>query len=240
MKTFNDVVILFTVFAFIGWIIESVFVSILEKKIVNTGFLHGFFCPIYGFGGILIIIAFEYIMSIFSNIYLGNFAGIIASILLVTILEYITGYMLEKVFHCKWWDYSNDFANLHGYICLKNSLIWGTLAILLVKVEYPFVIGMINYLTVSVKFYISTIILAYFIFDTSFSVIETLNLRKVILKYANIPINIYKEMIIRYKRFFHAFPHLLKLNAGIINRDVRSILNERIKKVKDDIKSIYQ
>lgn len=238
MNAFSDVVIFFTIYAFAGWALECIFVSFYEKKLVNSGFLHGCFCPVYGFGGILIIITFKWIGSVFTGYYTGIIVGTAFSILIVTILEYITGYLLEKIFHCKWWDYSSEFANIHGYICLKNSLFWGLLAVVLVVAANPLITRMVYHFSEQTRFIVSNVLLAYFILDTIISVIETLQLRNAIVKYAVIPIHTYKEIVIRYKRFFLAFPHLLKLNAGIINRDVRSILNERIKWARDNIKKI--
>lgn len=236
MYMFADLIIFFTIYAFAGWALECIFVSFYEKKLVNRGFLHGCFCPVYGFGGLLIIAAFKWITTIFTGYFTGIIIGTAFSILTVTVLEYITGYLLEKIFHCKWWDYSNEFANIHGYICLKNSLIWGLLAVVLVLVANPLLERLVYHFTEQVRLIAGSMFLTYFITDTMMSVIETLQLRNAIVKHAVIPIQKYKEVVIRYKRFFVAFPHLLKLNAGVINRDVRSILNERIKWAKDNIK----
>ena len=107
---------------------ETIFASINERKLINRGFLTGFFCPIYGFGAILIVQSSKWVTVVFEDYSTSLFISILFSILLVTALEYITGFALEKVFNCKWWDYSDNAMNLKGYICLKYSLLWGILA----------------------------------------------------------------------------------------------------------------
>ena len=134
-----ELFLLFIIYSFLGWVLETVHASVRDKKFVNRGFLAGCFCPIYGFGAVLTVLIFDWI-----NIYIKNYTtymvvSVIATILVVTLLEYITGYLLEKIFHSKWWDYSNDFANIHGYICLGYSLLWGILAFILIRVINPMI-----------------------------------------------------------------------------------------------------
>jgi uncharacterized membrane protein len=97
------------------------------------------------------------------------------------------------------------------------------------------------------KIIISSLLIIHFLFDTLKSIAGMLDLRKAIVNYSDLSVNKYKEIIIKYKRFFLAFPRLLFLNAGILNRDVRgilneriSILNDRINKIKVEIKSRFQ
>ena len=90
------------------------------------------------------------------------------------------------------------------------------------------------------RVYFSIALLIYFLADTIKLVMDIVDLRRVIIKYSNFSVNKYYEKIIKYKRIFLVFPRLLILNAGIINRDVRSVLNGRINKIKDEIKSRFQ
>ena len=219
---------------------ETIFASINERKFINRGFLTGFFCPIYGFGAILIVLSSKWVTVVFENYFISIMISVLFSVILVTVLEYITGFALEKVFNCKWWDYSNNAVNLKGYICLQYSLLWGLLAFLLVQVAHPAISKLVFSIPVSTKGYIATALLLYFMADTSKSVFGALDLREVILHYSNFTVNKYYRKIIQYKRFFLAFPRLLILNAGIINRDVRSILNDRIDKIKVELQSRFQ
>ena len=237
MNGFSDYVLYFFIYSFLGWLLESIYASINERKFINRGFLAGFFCPIYGYSAILIIQISSWINIIFENYLVALIFNILFSIVLVTLLEFVTGLVLEKIFRCKWWDYSKNAFNLKGYICLKNSLLWGILAFILIQVVHPFILRLVYPIPASAKDYIAAVMLLYLFADTLRSIYKALNLRNAILNYSNYPDNKYFELIMRNKKLFFAFPHLLLLNAGVINRDVRSILNGRIKKIKEGLKS---
>ena len=239
MAGFNDLLLLFTIYSFMGWSMETVFASISERKIVNRGFLTGFFFPVYGFGAILILQSSKWVSEVIESPFTALVVNILLAVILVTSLEYITGFLLERIFDCKWWDYSDNALNLHGYICLRYSLLWGILTFLLVQFIHPAVSRVVFSIPATVRGYLAAFLLLYFLTDTTKSVIDALDLRKVILNYPNISVNRYYEKIIRYKRFFLAFPRLLILNAGIINRDIRSILNDRMDKIKVELKSRF-
>jgi uncharacterized membrane protein len=127
MANFNELLLFFAIYSFLGWVMETVFVSIKDRKLVNRGFLNGFFCPIYGFGAVLILQSSKWVLNAFENPFTALMINVLLAVVLVTVLEYITGFILERIFNCKWWDYSNVALNLHGYICLKFSLLWGAL-----------------------------------------------------------------------------------------------------------------
>lgn len=236
---FKDLILFFTLYSCIGWMMESIFASINERKVINRGFLAGFFCPIYGFSAVLIIGIAKWFGDNFENTHTALAANIVAAIILVTVLEYVTGFLLERIFECKWWDYSDNAFNIHGYICVKYSLLWGLLAFLLVEVVHPVITEAVYSIPDTVRSYFAVFLLLYFLADTVKSVEETLDLRKVILDASNISANKYYEKIIQYKRFFLAFPRLLILNAGMVNRDIRSILNDRMDKIKVELKSRF-
>jgi len=239
VDSFSNLLLFFTIYSFFGWLLETVSASINERKFINRGFLAGFFCPIYGFGAVLIVQSSRWVNTAFENYFTALVISVLFSVILVTALEYITGYILEKIFNCKWWDYSNNATNLHGYICLKYSILWGILAFLLLHVVHPVISKIVFSIPASTKDYIATFLLLYFLADTVKSVIDALHLRDAILYYPSFSIKYY-EKIIQYKRFFLAFPCLQILNRGIINLDVRSILNERINKIKIELKSRHQ
>jgi uncharacterized membrane protein len=237
---FIDMIIYFAIYSFLGWMIETIFASIIERKFINRGFLIGPFCPIYGFGAVMIILCSKWANGIFETGFTFYLIGIFISVTLATILEYITGAALEKFFNCKWWDYSDNALNLHGYICLKYSLLWGLLAFLMLQVIHPEILKIYIYIPIHAKIYFSIALIIYFFADMIKSVMDIIDLRKVILKYSDFTGNKYYDKIIEYKRIFLAFPRLMILNAGIVNRDVRSVLNGRINKIKDEIKSRFK
>ena len=100
MKTIETWFLWLMIYSIIGWVYESTICSIGHRKLINRGFLNGPYCPIYGCG-VVIVVA---ILTPLKENLLILFAG---SFLLTSVLEYITGYILEKVFHNKWWDYSD-------------------------------------------------------------------------------------------------------------------------------------
>lgn len=239
MAYLSELIIWFAFYSFAGWILETSYVSRREGKFVNRGFLNGFFVPIYGFGAILIIRSSSLISDFFNNQIEFLSLNILISIVLVTLLEFVTGYMLEKIFHSKWWDYSDRKGNIKGYICLEFSIIWGFLAFVLIKIFHPEVNSLVNGLSAEIGNLIATIMVIYFIADTVISVKDALDLRYIVLNHSKIPLNKYREKIVKYKRLFGAFPRLLILNAGIINRDVKTIITERVEKFKIQFKSRF-
>lgn len=239
MVTLMDLLLFFTIYSFLGWTLETIFASIRAKKIINRGFLTGFVCPIYGFSAMLIIQSSKSVANVFENQFALLIVNIFFSIIIVTILEYITGLFLERIFHHKWWNYSDNAFNFKGYICLNYSLIWGVLAFMLIHLVHPIISAEVTTIPISVKGYLGVIFFIYLLADIIKSVIKTLDLRKSILDYSNISINKHHEKIIKYERLFIAFPRLLLLNADTINHDIRRILNDRMDKIKIKLKNRF-
>lgn len=112
----------FVVYSFLGWCGEVAVAAVNRRRFVNRGFINGPLCPIYGISAV----SFAVFLPELKGNYLFCF---LAGLILASVNEYFTGYYLEKIFQRKWWDYSDQRFNLGGYICLKNSLIWGLCAI---------------------------------------------------------------------------------------------------------------
>lgn len=127
--TLGQWLLFFYVYCFFGWIFESGFVSIRKKKFVNRGFMHGPFLPLYGSGAILALLV---TIPVRGNYVLMYLFGAIAA----TVLEYITGVVMEAVFKVRYWDYSNQKFNFQGHICLSSTIAWGFLVIFLVEVVH--------------------------------------------------------------------------------------------------------
>lgn len=126
------VLLYFFVYGFLGWCGEVAFAAIKQRKFVNRGFLNGPICPIYGIGIVSVVAVLEPLMDNSVMLYLG-------SAVLVTTLEWITGFLLEKLFHHKWWDYSNMPLNLNGYVCVPFSLVWGAACVVIVRYIHPLI-----------------------------------------------------------------------------------------------------
>ena len=108
----------FYIYGVLGWCVEVAYAAVKQGKFINRGFLNGPICPIYGVGVVLVIYCLGEVRGNLLVLYA-------ASIALVTVIEGITGFVMDKMFHHKWWDYSNQPLNIGGYVCLVFSLIWG-------------------------------------------------------------------------------------------------------------------
>lgn len=133
----------FFVYGFLGWCTEVAFAAWKEHRFVNRGFLNGPICPVYGIGVTLVV---HFLSPYRSNLIILY----ITSTILVTELEWLTGFILERVFHNKWWDYSNMPLNLNGYVCLLFSLIWGVACVLIVDFIHPVIHKLLLYIPVIV------------------------------------------------------------------------------------------
>ncbi|QIB68655.1 hypothetical protein Ami103574_04665 [Aminipila butyrica] len=125
-----EILCYFIIYSFLGWCTEVAYAAVNSGKFINRGFLNGPVCPIYGFGVLLVISCLTPLMDNKILLFLG-------AVLLTSTLEWLTGFTLEKVFHGKWWDYSQVPFNLNGYICLKFSIIWGLACLLIVDLIHP-------------------------------------------------------------------------------------------------------
>lgn len=133
MYSFQQICIFFMVYAVIGWCVEVIYATTKHGTFVNRGFLNGPLCPIYGVGALIVILILTPISSNILILYAG-------SVLLASALEFLTGFVLEKIFNRKWWDYSHEPFNLMGYICLRFSLLWGAACVFIMKVIQPLVL----------------------------------------------------------------------------------------------------
>ena len=133
----------FFVYGFLGWCTEVAFAAWKEHRFVNRGSLNGPICPVYGIGVTLVV---HFLSPYRSNLIILY----ITSTILVTALEWLTGFILERVFHNKWWDYSNMPLNLNGYVCLLFSLIWGVACVLIVDFIHPVIHKLLLYIPVIV------------------------------------------------------------------------------------------
>ena len=145
--TYYQICSYFIIYAFLGWCLEVVYQAVKRGKIINRGFLCGPVCPVYGFG-VLAVFALtksnilEKVGFSQSALTEGNdFKSILmvyaAGVLLATVVELVAGWLLDVLFHARWWDYSKEPFNFRGYICLRFSLIWGAAILLVVRVLQP-------------------------------------------------------------------------------------------------------
>lgn len=171
------------IYSFFGWILESVLKTIYQKKFVNSGFLNGPICPIYGFGAIIM----ELCLSFLKDKPLILF---ITAFFLLSLWEYIVGYLIEKIFKTKYWDYSNLRFNIQGRVCLKNSIYWGLLGLIFVKWVHPFIESIVKLIPINTLFYIDIIIGVVILIDTIITIIQITNIDVAIQKLNDLSENI--------------------------------------------------
>ena len=234
--------LIFFIYSVLGWIIESAYVSINGKKIVNRGFLIGPYCPIYGIGSLIIIL--------YLNQYRDNFITVfILCIAVCTILEYFTSYIMEKIFKARWWDYSDRKFNLNGRVCGENAILFGLGGLVIVYLVHPIVNVLLKNIDKSILTIIAIVFLIIFIIDVilSFNMVKKLkdslgemNIRKdstqelknLMFDTINNNINSKKfSLNLLQKRIIKAFP----------NFDIVKFINSNKKGIKRFIrKNIYK
>ncbi len=164
------------IYSFIGWLWESCYVSVCERRLVNRGFITGPLCTIYGWGAVSIYLVLKPLTGKWILLY---FAGVA----LTTSLEYITAVVMEGLFHTSWWDYTEKKLNYKGRICLESSLFWGVATLLLFSVLQPFVDKIVAlYSFEKGKIYVSIILIFYSI-DYVFAVIAAMDVSKQLQKW---------------------------------------------------------
>ncbi len=227
--TFIKIYICFFIYSIIGWIWESFLCSSVElKKLVNRGFFLGPYCPIYGLGATLSYLLLRDIGS-------ATLIFILASIVSCTI-EYIVGYILEKMFKDRWWNYDNYPFQLHGRVCLYGLVIFGLANVVIVKFSTPFLMFSLSVIKDSIL-----IGLAISISLVSFvDLIITISARKKLNKrLSNIHERLEEKADIYFENLTNssAFSNEYLLERGKILRNKAININEKLKTTEDNIKS---
>ena len=142
---------IFIIYAFLGWCSEVSFAAVNKGKFVNRGFFNGPVCPIYGVGMLIVVLCLWNLRDRPLLLFLG-------SALLTTALEFVTGFVLERFFHDKWWDYSDMPFNIKGYVCLKFTILWGLAASFIIGAIHRFIYMLIE----KTPFVLGAILLAVF------------------------------------------------------------------------------
>lgn len=161
----------FYLYAFLGWCGEVAFAAVKERRFVNRGFLNSPICPIYGFGVVAVILCLQFFGDHILALYLG-------SVIVTSALEWATGFLLEKLFHTRWWDYSNLPLNIGGYICLPFSLLWGAVCVLIVKLIQPLFERLVDLMPSLLGWILLCVFTACFIADLCVTISTILKLNK--------------------------------------------------------------
>ena len=242
LKQFEIYFMLFFIYSVLGWLMEVANNFVVEKKFVNRGFLIGPYCPIYGYGVIL--------MTLLLRKYQDDIvATFIFSILICGILEYFTSYFLEKIFHARWWDYSKRKFNINGRICVNNLLIFGILGCLIMYISNPFFINLLNKIPNIVLTILTFFILACYLADNFISGKIIFNIKEISndIKRDNTEEisekvkKLIKSKLTLHKRVFKAYPNLKnKINIDeLIEKGKKKIQNmkDKVNEIKEKRKN---
>ena len=167
--------LLFLIYSFLGWCMEVCCSLVERKKFINRGFLLGPYCPIYGCGAILI----TFLLKNFTSTPVLLF---LMAILLCGILEYLTSFLMEKIFHLRWWDYSKKKFNIHGRVCLDTIIPFGILGMMIMYMSNPFLLDKLNHIPnqmLTIVFYSLFVI---FVIDNMISLATILGIRNTTTK----------------------------------------------------------
>ena len=240
--------ILFFIYAVLGYIIEVIYVSITEKRFaINRGFLVGPYLPIFAVGALSLVMLLQKYKEDLVVLF-------IMSVVICSVIEFFTSYLMEKMFHLRWWDYSQNRFNLDGRICLFNSTAFGVAGVLGVRYLNPFFSGMIDKMSNTTTIVIGLILIFILFVDTIISNIAIFKLKidtsLFIRKDATTKV---REEVMKsldkyrffHRRLFNAFPNILefepfkvitesfnKYRYKIIKRDFKL----KLKELKKDLK----
>ena len=161
-KEISQYFLLFVIYSFIGWVFEIIIFAVMEQKLVNRGLYIGPYCPIYGFGFLLI----ELLLRKYKEKPVLLF---VMAIIICSILEYVTSVLLEIVFGIQLWDYSQNFMNLNGRICVQGALTFGVLAVVIIYKVNPKLVALLEKIPeISLK-YLSIVIAVLMLLDICIS-----------------------------------------------------------------------
>lgn len=221
-----EIVLCFFIYGFLGWCTEVAFAAVKERRFVNRGFLNGPICPIYGVGVVMVV---QLLMPYKSNLLLLY----VASVIVVTALEWLTGFALDKIFHNKWWDYSGMPLNLNGYVCLLFSLIWGIACVVIVKWIHPLIYRGVTVIPGWIRITVDSILSIIILVDLYVTVSKILKVNKHLEKM--------EEIAVELRRISDEIgQNISKDVLGVIERreDISEEMAEKIAELKQKYREL--
>ena len=239
--------LLFLLYSFAGWVMETTWVSWCNKKLVDRGFLIGPYCPIYGCGAILIILFLKRFS--YSPVLL-----FLSTVVLCGGLEYFASWCMEKVFKARWWDYSNRKFNIKGRVCLRNLIAFGIMGLAVIYIINPYFEIWIEYLDEKQINILALLLWTIFIMDFVVSTIVVYGFRKVTEKVNREKVTDNTEQITKmvrellsqrsifHRRFINAYPKLeaikikikeIKTKIEDVTNDAKDIVIDKVNDAKD-------
>ncbi|HRR77439.1 MAG TPA: hypothetical protein P5191_11595 [Ruminococcus sp.] len=225
--SYYEILCFFLIYSFFGWCLEVVYQAIEHGKFINRGFLNGPYCPIYGFGVIIVTGALDPIKSNAVLLFFG-------SVILTSILEFITGFVLEKIFHMHWWDYSEEKFNLSGYICLKFSLLWGVACLVVVRIIHPTVTVFVDKFPSTAGIIIISVYMIGVASDMIVTVLAIIHFKRRIILLENISSQMRKLSDKTGEMIFD------KVEGAMNRKEEFSVKNAELRKKYEDLKERYK
>ena len=235
--------LLFMTYAICGWIMEVTCKVIQYKRFINRGFLIGPYCPIYGYGAILITI----LLRKYTNDPVVLF---FMAIIICGTLEYLTSYFMEKIFKARWWDYSQKKFNINGRVCLNTIIPFGLLGLFIMYVSNPFLIGKIEQLPEIALNILSSVLLVIYIVDNIVSGIVIRYVKKTEKDFGKELDNteemtkkvkeILQSKSVLHRRLLNAYPKLeaVKIKIKEKKQEIKEQVEEQKSEIEKRIKKI--
>ena len=221
MDKYLHLFLLFLMYSILGWIAEVILAFYTHKKFINRGFLIGPYCPIYGVGVLLII----WLLKRYTDSALALF---VLAMFICMVLEYLTSFIMEKLFNTRWWDYSDKRFNINGRICLETAIPFGIGGLIIMYLVNPFFEGILNMIPSKALFILGITLLTIFLIDLGISL-------RVILHINSVDVSKYKDNteLINQKVKEYLMKHSI-----LTRRLIESFPNAKlkIKRIKEKIK----
>ena len=237
---FYHILWFFIIYCVCGWIWESTYCSVKARKWINRGFLMGPYIPIYGCGALVVYLTLYPLKEQLWLVYIGG-------VIFPTILEFLTSWIMEKLFAATWWDYSNEKYNIQGRICLKVSLFWGFFSLVMVEILHPFVLSLIEKLPRTAGQVLGGIFVVVFSADLVNTVLATLDVKKTLEKMEDVREDIaqflevhkrYEESIAKPRAVFQhhikAYPNFKSAKYAMSLEDMKKDMKKRLEKLRKE------
>lgn len=166
-----DIALYFLVYSCLGWCAEVAYAAVTTGQLVNRGFLNGPVCPIYGFGMVALLLLLAPVRHSLLLTFLGG-------VLIPSAIELVGGWALYRIYHTRWWDYSDAPFNLGGYICLEFSLIWGLGALFVLRIIHPILAGFLHLMPENIGWIIMLVLYLLYLADLIFTAFTVADLAR--------------------------------------------------------------
>lgn len=217
-------VILFFFYSAAGWVIESLYCSIGEKRLINRGFLTGPMCPIYGTGALVMTV------FLYNPFYDKPLYVFLLGMLFCDVVEYITSFLMELLFHARWWDYTYEFLNIRGRICLKHTLYWGVASVAFVYIIHPSIDAVIDSMSDKLIIGVTSAVLIVFFIDLIHSFTKALDIRNLQLKLSKAIETVYNGV--------YSIKDSIETTLDKGNNKITNAQNEYIQQIEETVEQV--